>query len=149
MVQLRGKIKWFDKTRRYGFVTLDQPDGRDAMLHQSAVDGLAPNSLKGAAVLVEIEETDRGPAVTKIVDYVLIVSAEPEEEPTGTFVDGIVKWYNETRGFGFVVVQGKDYFIHATTLKRDQISPLYPDQKVKIVLGTGRKGEPAALRISV
>ena len=37
---------------------------------------------------------------------------------------GTVKWYNATKGFGFIVgEEGKDYFLHVTTLEDEGISP--------------------------
>jgi cold shock protein len=45
---------------------------------------------------------------------------------------GIVKFYNEQKGFGFIAPDdgGKDVFVHATALERAGISRLVEGQKV-------------------
>lgn len=57
--------------------------------------------------------------------------------------EGTVKWYNETKGFGFIEIEGKkDVFVHRSGL----ISPfigLSEGQKVTFDLKQGEKGEVA------
>ena len=45
---------------------------------------------------------------------------------------GIVKFYNSTKGFGFIQPEdgGKDVFVHATALERAGMSQLSEGQKV-------------------
>ncbi|WP_341909143.1 cold-shock protein [Ferrovibrio terrae] len=45
---------------------------------------------------------------------------------------GIVKFYNSTKGFGFIQPEdgGKDVFVHATALERAGMSMLSEGQKV-------------------
>lgn len=56
---------------------------------------------------------------------------------------GKVKWYNESKGFGFIETQeGKDIFVHRSGL----VSPyngLNPDQEVVFDIKQGDKGEIA------
>jgi CspA family cold shock protein len=55
---------------------------------------------------------------------------------------GIVKWYNATKGFGFISPQsgGKDVFVHATALEAAGLSPLQEGQAVKMSVVQGAKG---------
>lgn len=53
---------------------------------------------------------------------------------------GKVKWYNETKGFGFIESEeGKDIFVHRSGLK-SQFSVLQPDQMVEFEVEQGEKG---------
>lgn len=57
--------------------------------------------------------------------------------------EGTVKWYNETKGFGFIELEGKkDVFVHRSGL----VSPfrgLSEGQKVTFDIKQGDKGEVA------
>ena len=55
--------------------------------------------------------------------------------------NGKVKWYNESRGFGFIESnEGEDIFVHRSGL----VTPFYglePDQEVVFEVKKGVKGE--------
>ena len=57
--------------------------------------------------------------------------------------NGTVKWYNETKGFGFIVTEeGKEVFVHRTGLL-SPLSELHEGQKVTFEVKQGDKGEVA------
>lgn len=63
---------------------------------------------------------------------------------------GIVKWYNATKGFGFITPQsgGKDIFVHASALERSGLTGLTEGQTTRVQVVQGMKG-PEAAAISV
>lgn len=64
---------------------------------------------------------------------------------------GTVKFYNSTKGFGFVQPDdgSKDAFVHVTALERAGISGLNEGDKVNFDLETGRDGRASAVNISL
>jgi CspA family cold shock protein len=76
----------------------------------------------------------------------------PRQQASGPAVEmtGIVKWYNSTKGFGFISPQdgGKDVFVHATALEQAGLPPLQEGQSVRMNVVQGAKG-PEVSSISV
>jgi CspA family cold shock protein len=57
--------------------------------------------------------------------------------------EGKVKWYNETKGFGFIEIEGrKDVFVHRSGLD-DSYKGLAEGQEVTFDIKQGSKGEEA------
>ncbi|MCH4023825.1 MAG: cold-shock protein [Acetobacter sp.] len=59
---------------------------------------------------------------------------------------GIVKWYNATKGFGFITPEsgGKDIFVHASALERSGVNTLAEGQTANVKVVQGQKGPEAA-----
>jgi CspA family cold shock protein len=59
MASQRGKVKWFDPKKGYGFIL--GPEGQDVFVHYSQIDGDGFRSLKdGESVDYELVESDKG-----------------------------------------------------------------------------------------
>lgn len=62
----RGKVKWFNDQKGYGFITPDG-GGRDLFVHHTAIqaDGFRTLS-EGQAVEFEVQEDAKGPRATNV-----------------------------------------------------------------------------------
>lgn len=63
---------------------------------------------------------------------------------------GIVKWFNSTKGFGFIQPEdgGKDVFVHITALEQAGIGHLGEGQRVSYELASN-KGRTSAVNIKL
>jgi len=59
---------------------------------------------------------------------------------------GTVKWFNVTKGFGFIQPDGgsKDVFVHISAVERAGLRGLDDGQKVSFDMETGRDGRQSA-----
>ncbi len=57
-------------------------------------------------------------------------------------VNGTVKFFNHTRGFGFIEPEdgGKDVFVHASAVERAGLPPLNEGDKVSFEIEDDRRG---------
>lgn len=152
----RATVKWFNPTKGFGFVTLE--DGTDAFCHASALSHIGVSELPpGATVYCDVAEGQRGMQVTA-VHNVDLSTAEPEtgrgphghgggrhghhDAPSGPMGPGQVKFFNEQKGFGFVVPDGggPDVYVHASALRRSGVQSLQPEQRVRFSTRQGMKG---------
>jgi len=65
---------------------------------------------------------------------------------------GKVKWFNETKGFGFIVPDegGNDVFVHISAVQKSGLAGLQEDQKVEYELFTDeRRGKTSAVDLKV
>ncbi|EPD32663.1 cold-shock protein [Propionimicrobium lymphophilum] len=59
--------------------------------------------------------------------------------------NGIVKWFNADKGFGFISVEGssEDVFVHFSAIEADGFRKLDEGQKVEFDIVSGPKGNQA------
>jgi CspA family cold shock protein len=63
---LKGKVKWFNNQKGYGFITRDDGAG-DVFVHYSSVTGSGFKSLvEGDAVEFEVIDSDKGPKAANV-----------------------------------------------------------------------------------
>ena len=161
----RAIVKWFNATKGFGLGTLT--DGTDAFCHASALSAVGAQELpQGATVYCDVANGQRGMQVTNVhsVDMSTADTSSPrggprngggggfggggmsrgarDAGPSGPLGDGQVKFFNEQKGFGFVVPQdgGADVYVHASALRRSGIGSLTPEQKVRFSTRQGMKG---------
>ena len=63
--------------------------------------------------------------------------------PSGPMIEGKVKFFNDQKGFGFVMPDngGGDVYVHASALRRSGIAVLEPEQRIRFSTRQGMKGE--------
>ena len=62
---MTGKVKWFNATKGYGFITGD--DGKEVFVHFSAIQTDGYKSLdEGQAVEYEVNDGDKGPQAVDV-----------------------------------------------------------------------------------
>lgn len=57
---------------------------------------------------------------------------------------GTVKWFNDSKGFGFINSNGEDYFVHHTAIVADGFRTLAEGQTVEFDVAKGPKGLQAS-----
>ncbi|WOI57971.1 cold-shock protein [Palleronia sp. LCG004] len=65
--------------------------------------------------------------------------------------NGTVKWFNPTKGFGFIAPDtgGKDVFLHISAVERAGLSTVSDDQKVTYDVESGRDGRESATNLQL
>ncbi|HHF7343737.1 MULTISPECIES: cold-shock protein [Legionella] len=58
-------------------------------------------------------------------------------------IRGKVKWFNESKGFGFIESNGKDYFVHFSAIQGSGFKTLPEGAAVLFKAGQGQKGPQA------
>ena len=162
---VRATVKWFNGTKGFGFVTPD--DGTpDAFLHSTVLQFCGHDQLpEGATITCDLSRGPKGPQVATIHDVDLSTAApsrsyqqrdsgfsrggwDDDSAGSGETVDGTVKWFKVSKGFGFIAPAGggKDIFVHIRALERSGIDGLDDGAQVRVTIRQGAKG-PEAQRI--
>jgi CspA family cold shock protein len=65
--------------------------------------------------------------------------------------NGTVKWFNATKGFGFIEPEGgkKDVFVHISAVERSGLTTLKDGAKVTFDIEAGRDGRESAVNLSL
>ena len=159
--QLSGAVTWFSTSKGFGFIK--PSDGSDdVFVHVSVVQRAGLEVLReGATVNCEVAPGKKGRQVMRLLD-VDDSTATPESAdgfrsgprpqrsgfaagPAGEPGEGAIKWFNATKGFGFITpdIGGKDVFLHASVVRRAGLMDVQPGQRVRYTAVEREKGPEA------
>jgi CspA family cold shock protein len=160
-------VKWFKADKGFGFVELADGTG-DAFLHVGALQSAGHDSVAaGAKLKVVVGQGAKGRQVTRVLEVddsgagagaapdrggsggasrgVARPPRRPADTGSAAEMAGTVKWFNESKGFGFIAGEdgGKDVFIHASVLGTAGLTRLAEGQRVSMRVVDTPKGREA------
>ncbi|ROS23741.1 cold-shock protein [Cellulomonas sp. PhB150] len=130
-----GTVAWYEPAKGYGFVTPDNGRG-EIFVHSSAIVGGGVIS-DGQRVAFLVVDGEKGPQA----DHLLPLGAEAARQASSDGADGTVSWWDDVKGFGFVVPDsgGDDVFVHVKELTRG-MTELSEGDRVTFDVTTGDRG---------
>jgi CspA family cold shock protein len=148
-------VKFFNPDKGFGFIQRED-GGDDAFVHISAVQAAGLATLAEGQQL-DFQLVDRGGKVSatdlSIVGEVITAarreSAPMQRQSTGEKASGTVKFFNATKGFGFVTRDDgqPDAFVHISAVERSGLSGLHEGDHLEFEIEIDRRGKVAAVNL--
>ncbi|MGQ0660198.1 cold-shock protein [Sphingosinicella sp.] len=160
--EAKGIVKFFNPHKGFGFITRDD-GGEDVFVHISAVEQAGLQGLAEGQPL-EFTLVDRGgrisatdlkidgdplPVENRGGDAAGARGGGPQRQLTGEKASGTVKFFNATKGFGFITRDDgqPDAFVHISAVERAGMISLNEGDRVEFELEVDRRGKTAAVNL--
>jgi CspA family cold shock protein len=167
-----GTVKFFNVSKGFGFIAPER-GGDDVFVHASALERAGIRSLnEGDLVSFEVEEDRRSGKLSatnvQLTGSGPAPSGRPAPRAQGGFERsggsasrsfggtpaqgggrGTVKWFNPTKGFGFIEPEagGQDVFVHISAVERAGLRELREGQVLSFEVEESRNGKAAAVNL--
>jgi CspA family cold shock protein len=150
----KGVVKFFNAQKGFGFIQRED-GGADVFVHISSVERAGLEGLAEGQEL-EFNLVDRGGKVSaadlQVVGDVIPVEsrpATPQRELTGEKATGTVKFFNGTKGFGFITRDDgqPDAFVHISAVERSGLQGINEGDRLEFDLEVDRRGKYSAVNL--
>ncbi|RDC61024.1 TATA-binding protein-associated factor 2N [Alteripontixanthobacter maritimus] len=150
----KGTVKFFNSEKGFGFIA-QEGGGEDVFVHISAVERAGLSGLAEGQEL-EFNLIDRGGKTSaqdlQVVGDVIEAPAKaapPQRELTGEKATGTVKFFNATKGFGFLVRDDgqPDAFVHISAVERSGLSTINENERYTFDIEMDRRGKHSAVNL--
>jgi len=151
----KGTVKFFNSQKGFGFIQ-QEGGGEDVFVHISAVERAGLEGLAEGQEL-EFNLVDRGGKVSAqdlqvVGDVIAVQQSEgpPKRELTGDKAQGTVKFFNSTKGFGFLVRDDNqpDAFVHISAVERSGLTQINEGERYEFDLEVDRRGKYSAVNLA-
>ena len=156
---IEAGVKWYNPEKGYGFLN-QEGNSEDIMIHFSVLDAIGCAYIKvGDCVICDIASGKSGLQVVRVIE-IKFGSSEPRSLSGFLFsqlspfdpealeeIEGVIKWYNPDKGYGFICPDDgrREIFLHTSVLRVAGFKTLEPGIRVVAKISSSERGQEARM----